>query len=137
MRWEHFDHAADLGVRGHGASVAEAFEAAALAVTAAVTDPRRVAAHETIEVECQGQDLALLLYDWLNRVIYEMASRGLVFGRFHVELTPAGLRGSMAGERIAPARHAPAVEPKGATLTALEVREEAPGSWLAQCVVDV
>jgi SHS2 domain-containing protein len=136
MRWEHFSHEADLGVRGYGATPAEAFAAAALALTAAVTDPADVALRETIEVECPGSDLPLLLYDWLNRVVYEMATRGLVFGRFDVELTARGLRGRMTGEPVS-ARHAPAVEPKGATLTALDVREERSGEWCAECVVDV
>jgi SHS2 domain-containing protein len=37
MRWEHFPHDADVGVRGFGATAAEAFEQAALALTAIVT----------------------------------------------------------------------------------------------------
>ncbi len=39
-RWEHFPHAADVGVRGFGKTPAEAFEQAALALTAVVTTPR-------------------------------------------------------------------------------------------------
>jgi SHS2 domain-containing protein len=31
----------------------------------------------------------------------------------------------------------PAVEPKGATLTALKVERQDDGAWVAQCVVDV
>src|SRR5512139_3851745 len=41
-RWEHFEHGADIGVRGFGASVAEAFEQAALALTAVIADPAGV-----------------------------------------------------------------------------------------------
>ena len=41
-RWEHFPHDADIGVRGIGASKEEAFEQAALALTAVLTDPRTV-----------------------------------------------------------------------------------------------
>ncbi len=36
--WEHFPHAADVGVRGFGKSAAEAFEQAARALTAVVTN---------------------------------------------------------------------------------------------------
>ena len=36
-RWEHFPHDADVGVRGFGVTAAEAFEQAALALTAVVT----------------------------------------------------------------------------------------------------
>ena len=37
-RYEHFSHGADVGVRGFGASPAEAFEQAALALTAAISE---------------------------------------------------------------------------------------------------
>ncbi len=39
MRWEHFEHGADIGVRGIGPTPASAFEQAALALTAVITDP--------------------------------------------------------------------------------------------------
>ena len=35
--WEHFPHEADIGIRGFGATPAEAFEQAALAMSAAAT----------------------------------------------------------------------------------------------------
>jgi SHS2 domain-containing protein len=41
------------------------------------------------------------------------------------------------GEPVDVARHTPAVEVKGATLTELAVRQEADGTWVAQCVLDV
>lgn len=36
-RWEHFSHGSDIGVRGFGSSVEEAFEQAAEALTAVVS----------------------------------------------------------------------------------------------------
>ena len=42
MPWEHFSHQADMGIRGHGASKEEAFEQAALALTAVITDLDKV-----------------------------------------------------------------------------------------------
>ena len=40
--WEHFPHGADVGVRGVAPTRAGAFEQAALALTAVVTDPAPV-----------------------------------------------------------------------------------------------
>ena len=40
--WEHYEHGADIGVRGFGATKAEAFEQAALAMTAVVADPAAI-----------------------------------------------------------------------------------------------
>ncbi|UCE30029.1 MAG: archease [Burkholderiales bacterium] len=135
--WEHFHHEADVGVRGFGATPAEAFEQTAVALTATVTDPERVDALQAVGIECAGQDLELLLVDWLNALISEMAVRRMLFSRFEVALDTGGLRAKAWGERISRARHQPAVEVKGATFTELAVGRLPDGRWRAQCVVDV
>lgn len=135
-RWEHFEHGADIGVRGFGPSLAAAFEQAALALTAVSTDPAEVHALETVEIECEAADDELLLAAWLNALIYEMAVRRILFGRFEVELDGRQLHGRAFGEPASVERHRPAVEVKGATYTALRVAQ-CEGGWLAQTVVDV
>jgi len=136
-RWEHFEHGADVGVRGWGHTRAEAFEAAAVAMTAAITDPALVRPLTRVELSCQDDDEELLLTDWLNAVIYEMDTRRMLFGRFSVRLEGRSLTGIAEGEPIDVRRHHPAVEVKGATLTELKVAQQPDGSWLAQCIVDV
>jgi SHS2 domain-containing protein len=135
--WEHFAHDADIGVRGWGATPDEAFVQVALAMTAVVTDLKLVKLTDIVAVECQASSLDLLLYRWLNALVYEMATRGLLFGAFEVSIKGTRLVGVARGEKVDRARHAPAVEVKGATLTELAVVEQGPGFWLAQCVVDV
>ena len=134
--WEHFHHVADIGVRGHGATVEEAFVQAALALTAVIADPASVSPQSGIGVECEAPDRELLLVDWLNAIVYEMAVRSMLFSRFAVTITGQRLHGQAWGERVDVSRHAPAVEVKGATYTALRVAQEG-GAWVAQCVVDV
>ncbi len=136
-RWEHFSHEADIGIRGFGATAAEAFEQTALALTAVITDPASVAPGEMINLSCAAPDPELLLVDWLNALIYEMATRTMLFSRFKVHLEQESLTGQAWGETVEVARHHPAVEVKGATYTALKVAQQPDGSWLAQCVVDV
>jgi SHS2 domain-containing protein len=135
-RWEHFAHEADMGVRGFGDTEAEAFEQAALAMTAVVTDPSIVAARDAVGIRCEAPDDELLLVDWLNSLIYEMATRKMLFSRFSVRVDGSLLDATAWGERVDVARHHPAVEIKGATYTALRVAREATG-WVAQTVVDV
>jgi SHS2 domain-containing protein len=135
-RWEHFPHGADVGVRGRGASPAEAFEQAALAMTATVTEAE-VRPLECIEVHCEAPDIELLFVEWLNAIIYEMAVRRLLFGRFAVRIEGNSLEGRLWGEPVDILRHAPACEPKGATYTQLKVAREPDGTWSAACVVDV
>jgi tRNA nucleotidyltransferase (CCA-adding enzyme) len=135
--WEHFAHEADMGVRGSGASKAESFEQAALALTAVITDPESVRPREVINVTCEAPDDELLFVDWLNALVYEMATRNMLFSRFEVHIDGQRLKGKAWGEKVNITRHQPAVEVKGATYTALRVGQDASGEWLAQCVVDV
>jgi SHS2 domain-containing protein len=135
-RWEHFVHGADIGVRGLGASKAEAFEQAALAMMNVIVDTARVVAQERIAIECAAPDDELLLTDWLNALIYEMADRNMLFARFAVRIHGTTLTALAYGEAVDRERHRPAVEVKGATYTELSVRREGAG-WLAQTVVDV
>lgn len=135
--WEHFSHVADVGVRGFGATSAEAFVQAALATVAAMADPDQVEPREAVTLLAQAPDLELLLAEWLNALIYEMATRKMLFSRFAVVIEDNRLIATAWGEPIDRARHELGTEVKGATLTALRVAEEQPGRWVAQCVVDV
>jgi SHS2 domain-containing protein len=134
--YETFAHGADIGVRGRGPTVPAAFAQAALALTSVVTDPARVRPARAIELACDAPDLELLLFDWLNALVYEMATKRMLFARFEVAIDGTRLHGRAFGEPVDRARHEPAVEVKGATCTELRVARE-DGGWVAQCVVDV
>lgn len=136
-RWEHFHHEADVGVRGLGATREEAFAQGALALTAAITEPALVSAQSPVTIECSESDDALLFTDWLNALIYEMATRRMLFSRFEVRIEGGRLAATAWGEPVDTRKHHPAVEAKGATYTELDVRRQPDGTWLAQCVVDV
>jgi len=126
-----------MGVRGLGTTLGEAFEQATMALTAVITDPASVRPDEAVELFCEAPDIELLLAEWLNALIYAMATRQLLFARFEVQMVAHQLRAQVWGERVDPRKHQPAVEVKGATYTALAVRQTDDGGWLAQCVVDV
>lgn len=135
-RWEHFEHSADIGVRGCGATLARAFEQAALALTAVVTQAESIAPVESVGIECEAPNDEVLFVDWLNAVIYQMAVRKLLFGRYEVQLDGHRLSARAWGEPASVERHHPAVEVKGATYTALRVAPAEDG-WVAQTVLDV
>lgn len=136
-RWEHFPHEADMGVRGIADSKEEAFEQAAVAMTAVITDPDELLATEAVEFSCAAPDDELLLVDWLNTLIYEMATRKWLFSRFEVHIKDHALTARAWGQPMDASKHQLAVEIKGATYTALRVGQESNGEWVAQCVVDV
>jgi len=135
--WAHFPHQADMGVRGVGSTREAAFEQAALAMTAVVVDPAQVAPVTAVNIRCEAPDDELLLVDWLNALILEMAVRHMLFSRFEVTLDGQRLIATAWGEPVDLSKHQPAVEIKGATYTELSVSRSENGQWVAQCVVDV
>lgn len=140
-RWEHFPHDADIGLRAFGATPGEACEQAARAMIAATTDIASVRPERIVEIELEAPALDILLVDWLNALVYEMAERRMIFGAFEVSIERGDdgfrLKGRARGESVSRERHAPAVEVKGATYTELAFVEARPGLWRAQCVIDV
>jgi len=136
--WEHYSHPSDMGIRGIGRSKADAFEQAALAMTAVITDIDKIEPREQVELVCENHgDDELLLTDWLNAVLYEMATRNMLFSRFQVTFEADKLRARLWGEKIDRDKHNPAVEVKAATYSDLKVERKPDGTWIAQCIVDV
>ena len=82
--WQHFEHKADIGIRGFGNTPAEAFAQAALAMSAIITELSLVADKDKVAIVCEDEELDLLFVDWLNAVIYEISTRQMLFSRFQV-----------------------------------------------------
>ena len=137
MNWETFEHEADVGVRGTGATRSEAFAGAAMALTSVICDPSTVRPNEAVTIVCAAPDSELLLVDWLNALVFEMATRHMLFSRFEVAIADGRLEAHAWGEAIDAGRHQPAAEVKGVSFCELRVARQADGIWLAQCVVDV
>ena len=135
--WEHFSHPADMGIRGLGTTRQEAYMQAALALTALTVDLETIEPRTCVTVTCTEADPELLLVAWLNAVLFEMATRYMVFCRFNVDLGPEGLNAELWGEALDPAKHHPSTEVKAATYAALRVEQEQTGQWVAQCIVDM
>jgi len=135
--WEHFEHDADIGIRGIAPTLEQAFEQAAVAMTAAVTPLDLVSASKVVSIYCEAPDSELLLVSWLNELIYEMSAHSLLFNRYEVVIDDGTLSATAFGEAVDRQKHQPAVEIKGATFTELRVYQQADDAWVAQCVVDV
>jgi tRNA nucleotidyltransferase (CCA-adding enzyme) len=106
-------------------------------MTAVILEPDRVVDRDPVVVQVSAADQEILLTEWLNALIYEMATRRMLFRRFQVKIGNGELQGTAWGEPIDIKRHRPTVEIKGATFTELAVQQDSNGRWLAQCVVDV
>lgn len=140
-KWEHFDHEADIGIRGSGPNVTSAFVMAAIALTNIITDIDKVAAKQGVHVFCTAPSLDILFVDWINAIVYAMEVHNMLFSDFIITIDQAKknqleLDGIIKGEVIDRRRHLPVVDVKGATFTELKVYQDH-HNWIAQCVVDV
>jgi SHS2 domain-containing protein len=134
-RYAYFEHDADVGIIGSGNVLEEAFEAAAVAMFACMTDLAAVQAREAVRIDFEEADVELALVRWLNLLLGKAREHGLVFARFRLERDGVLWRGLASGEPWR-AEHERGVEVKGATLTSLAVTRTADG-WEARCVIDV
>jgi SHS2 domain-containing protein len=132
---EYFEHGADIGVIGRGPTVEGAFAQAARAMFAIMVDIDAVRPLDAIEFGFDEDDLELALVRWLNGLLAQARERGLVLSEFTVARSGDHWHGAARGERWRDDL-ARGTEVKGATLTALAVRQ-VDGCWDARCVVDV
>ena len=132
---EYFEHGADIGVVGRGTSIEEAFASAATSMFAIMAEPETVRPDTEVAVEFEEDDVELALVRWLNALLAQARESGAVFCGFGLRRDGDRWRGTARGEAWRDT-HARGTEVKGATLTALSVRQDADG-WQARCVVDV
>lgn len=136
MDYETFEHGADIGIRGFGRTMAEAFENTAIALYSVMVNIPAVEASEKRSVTVSAPDNELLLIEWLNALLSLSDIEHMVFSKFKVTMEGTSLAGTAWGEKLDQERHEPNVEIKGATYYMLKVTE-ADGRFVAQCVVDV
>jgi SHS2 domain-containing protein len=134
--YETFEHEADIGIRGRGATPEEAFAQAAAAMYSVMVDIARVEEKEFRGVNVAADDREQLLVEWLNGLLAVSDIERIVFARFEVRIEGNRLAGTAWGEPLDRPKHEPKVEVKGATYHLLRVDQEG-DHYVAQCVVDV
>jgi SHS2 domain-containing protein len=136
VQFETFEHGADIGIRGFGSSMKEAFENSAIALYSVMVNINAVNPLEERTVTVSAPDRELLLVEWLNALLSISDIERMVFSKFEVKMEGTTLNGVAWGEPLDRDRHEPKVEVKGATYHLLSVKEQ-DGKHTAQCVVDV
>jgi SHS2 domain-containing protein len=133
--YAYFDHDADIGIIGRGATLTDAFIAAAKGVFAIMTDIDAVKPLQSVSVDFEEADRELAFVMWLNLLLAKARAHGLMFGDFELQANGShwhGVAYGMTWQR----NLVHGVEVKGATLTALSVRQQH-NIWEARCIVDV
>lgn len=134
--FSYFEHDADVGVVGRGATLERAFESAAEATFAIMAEPGSLRESLEVAVSFVEDDVELALVQWLNALLGAARERGVVFRRFALSRDGSHWNGRAWGEPWR-ADLERGTEVKGATLTMLSVRQADGARWEARCVVDL
>ncbi|MBV9267530.1 MAG: archease [Acidobacteriaceae bacterium] len=135
--FELLDHPADIGFRATAGSLEALFATSAVALVSLILDPTNIIDSQQIELRASGRDLASLLVNWLNEVLYWVDSRRLALHNFHVGFPDDHeIRATAAGEPRSSGRHGSGVVVKGVTYHQLRIANE-DSKWTAEVYVDV
>lgn len=132
---------ADVAFEATGSTMEEAFASAAEATLQVMVDePWRVEGRERMEVRLANSALDMLLYDFLNELIYLKDAQRLLLKVESLLISKAedgyGLTGVLTGEALDPGRHPLSADVKAVTLYRLSM-EERDGVWKATAVLDI
>jgi SHS2 domain-containing protein len=135
--YETFEHTADLGLRACAPDLDTLFAEAGCALFTTVVESLDVVEpRKRFDFQIEGDELALLLFDWLKELLYRFDGEHMLFGRFETHVEGLKLTASAWGEPLDPARHPLLHEVKAITYHGLRV-EKVENGWLAEVIVDI
>ncbi len=137
MRYRFIDHTADIAFEVYGYSMAELLENSALAFYEAFVQTDKIDGNVERKVEVEGEDVELLLYHWLNELLYLFDTEFFAARDVKVEVEEDGkfkATGVLKGGRFTP--EMVKVEPKAITMHRFKVERGEKG-YKAFVVVDI
>jgi SHS2 domain-containing protein len=131
--YEVFEHTADIGLRVHAADLPGLFTGAADALFSLIS-PGAASDGEPRHFAVAGDDPELLLFDWLNDLLFTSSTDDVVLTDIELRVDSEGI------DAVAVARPVEAAdvlrEVKAITYHGLSVRRDG-NEWLAEFIVDV
>jgi SHS2 domain-containing protein len=132
---------ADVAFRTLGKTLEELFVAAGEAtMNVMVDDLSAIARREEVQVDLSEQALDMLLFDFLNELIFLKDARQLLLLAKTIKISAAAsgftLHALLFGEQLDPAKHPLNADVKAVTLHRFEVKET-PEGWEATVVLDI
>ncbi len=136
------EHTADMGIRGWGSAVEQAFEETALAMFELIIDGAGLKPAEEVHFEVEGQTLTELLIEFLNKLLLDADIVELAFLSVRVDSIEEHegvfrLRGGAKGISRNDVRDRLLAEVKAATYCGANVVKDENERWEGCCVVDL
>ena len=138
--YKYLDHTADILFVADAKTLEQIFCESALAVENAMVDISKVKAVQKQKINVVGPNLELLLFKFLNDLLFYKDADQLMLSQFKVKITQSNNRYALIclaqGEKLAIKRHKPKVDVKAITMHLLEIKESKAG-WHAQAIIDI
>ena len=120
--FEILDHTADVGIIAYGADLRQAFANAARGLFSLITELNDVEEVVYRDIELTASDEESLLVEWLNELVYQFDTEGIIFKRFDIiQLDNTHLKARSYGEKVDSSRHKLKTGVKAATYHMLKV----------------
>lgn len=137
-KFEFLDHTADVMFKAYGNDLEELFENSGLALEEAQVSVSEVEEDIEVSFDIENNDLEMLLFNFLQELIYYRDVENLVFSSFKVEFSDDNsfLKCTCKGEKLDSDKHDLGQNVKAITLHNFSVNKE-DGLWKANVLVDV
>ncbi len=136
IEYEHFDHGADIGIRGYGKTLDESFSNLAKGLFDVMVDIKKIDKKHKIKFLVEGEDEIDLMVNFLNELLYLKDLKNMVFCDFIVMIRRKKLECIAFGEKFDEKKHEFKTDVKAATYSKAKIYKEN-GLYISQCVVDV
>lgn len=133
---------ADIALRAWGGTLSDVFRQTARATAEVMVDDLdTIAPHERREVRLSGDDVEMLLFDFLQELIFYKDAEGLILLPEQVDVSESDgghqLQATLVGEVIDPTRHPTSADVKAVTMHRFALRRGDDGLWRTDVVLDI
>ncbi len=134
------DHTADILFVAKAPTLNELFAECGLATEETMVNIERVKPKETIKILGESHKVDMLLFDFIDELIFFKDYKQLIFSKFDVDIKQSGDTWNLVctahGEKLDLTRHEPKVDVKAVTMHLFKV-EQVKDTWKAQVLLDI
>jgi len=136
-RYEQIDHTADIALRVYGKNLKELFANAAYGMFDTIADLEGLKGSTSIDVNLEAPSKEELLVSWLDELLYNFYTKGIIFFDFDIISVGEKLLAAKAkGRHVHENKNRLKTEIKAATYHDLKIKE-APDGLSVDIVFDV
>lgn len=136
-RYEQIPHTADIAIKAYGKDLRELFANAAFGMFDIIADLEGLKESVSIDVDLKADSNEELLVDWLDELLFNFYTKGIIFFEFDIANLGSGeLIAKARGRHIGENRNRLKTEIKAATFHDLNIRES-PEGCSVEIVFDV